>query len=37
LETRPLRKIATNEKENISVSSANFYLHSSGEIEYYCG
>ena len=35
--TRPLRIIATNNNGNISVSSANFYLHSSGEREYYCG
>jgi len=33
----PLRIIATNEKENISVSSTNFSLRSSGEREYYCG
>ena len=33
----PQRIIATNEKENISVSSANFCLHSSGEREYYSG
>ena len=36
-ETRSQRIIATNENGNIYLKSANFYLHCSGEREYYCG